>query len=75
MSSPDRSQRAFPRASAALAAALLGVCALSASGPAEVRALGDDTRVSLTGLALAGLPEPLPTARRRLAWEVHRRTS
>ncbi|NOY90247.1 MAG: DUF4159 domain-containing protein, partial [Deltaproteobacteria bacterium] len=30
---------------------------------------------SLTGLALAGLPEPLPTARRRLAWEVHRRTS
>jgi len=62
---------------AALAAALLCLWAgaLVSLGPRSVRALGDDTRVALTGLALGNTPEPLPTARRRLAWEVHRRTS
>jgi len=58
-----------------LTGSLVAVAWLSAWPPARVDALGDDTRVEITGLSLAGLPEPLPTARRRLAWEVHRRTS
>ncbi|MBO6937236.1 MAG: DUF4159 domain-containing protein [Deltaproteobacteria bacterium] len=38
-------------------------------------ALGESSRVEIRGVAIDGLDEPRETARRRLAWEVRKRTS
>jgi len=39
------------------------------------RAIGDSSRIRLARLHLPDLPDPRPTALRRLAWELERRTS
>jgi uncharacterized protein DUF4159 len=39
------------------------------------RAIGDRSTLEMARLALPGLPDPRPTALRRLAWELVRRTS
>jgi hypothetical protein len=54
-------------------AALLGVGLLGRAGIA--RAIGDSSRIRLARLHLPDLPDPRPTALRRLAWELERRTS
>jgi hypothetical protein len=54
-------------------AALLGLGVWGRAGVA--RALGDSSRIRLARLHLADLPDPRPTALRRLAWELERRTS
>ncbi|HJK93508.1 MAG TPA: hypothetical protein RMH26_22420, partial [Polyangiaceae bacterium LLY-WYZ-15_(1-7)] len=54
----------------ALAASCL-VCA----GAVGARALGAGTRVEVRGVQVGDLPEPRESARRRLAWEVRKRTS
>jgi hypothetical protein len=41
----------------------------------HARALGDLSKLRFVRLRLPGLPDPRPTALRRLAWEVERRTS
>jgi len=53
--------------------ALLGAGFWLRSGVA--RAIGDLSRVRLARLSLPELPDPRPTALRRLAWELERRTS
>ncbi|MBX3252219.1 MAG: DUF4159 domain-containing protein [Myxococcales bacterium] len=50
------------------------VC-LGAATPTLVSALGEGTRVAILGVDAGGLDEPRPMARRRLAWEVRKRTS
>ena len=40
-----------------------------------VEALGEQTRVEIRGIRVHETPEPRPSARRRLAWEVRKRTS
>lgn len=55
-------------ASAILCAGAVGVSSSAA-------ALGESSRVEIRGVAVAGLEEPRETARRRLAWEVRKRTS
>ena len=56
--------------------AALGAPALLALGPRrEARAIGDRSLFRFARLALPGLPDPRPTALKRLAWEVVRRTS
>ena len=54
-------------------AALLGVGIWGRVGLA--RAIGDSSRIRLARLHLPDLPDPRPTALRRLAWELERRTS
>ena len=54
-------------------AALLGAGILGRSG--LLRAIGDSSRIRLARLHLPDLPDPRPTALRRLAWELERRTS
>ncbi len=56
---------------------LLATCASAfvCGAPAFAAAIGDSTRVEVRGVALTDLPEPRPSARRRLAWEVRKRTS
>ena len=56
------------RLSTAAGAALLG-----SSGPAQ--AIGDKAKLRFARLHLPDLPNPRPTALRRLAWEIERRTS
>ena len=55
-------------ASACLVLAVLG-------GTAPAAALGEGTHVEIRGVRLADRTEPHATARRRLAWEVRKRTS
>ena len=43
--------------------------------PTLAVAIGDATRVEVRGIAITDLPEPRPSARRRIAWEVRKRTS
>lgn len=50
------------------------VC-LGAVSPTLVAALGEGTHVAILGVDAGGLDEPRPMARRRLAWEVRKRTS
>jgi hypothetical protein len=54
-------------------AALLGAGLWVRAGLA--RAIGDSSRIRLARLHLPDLPDPRPTALRRLAWELERRTS
>jgi hypothetical protein len=56
-----------------LAGASLGL--LSASFGGRAFALGDHARLRFARLQLPDLPNPRPTALRRLAWEIERRTS
>ncbi|MEO0325197.1 MAG: DUF4159 domain-containing protein [Myxococcota bacterium] len=51
------------------------VSAIVCGAPALAVAIGDATRVEMRGVVIDDLPEPRPSARRRLAWEVRKRTS
>jgi hypothetical protein len=53
-------------------AALLGTSLLI---PGRARAIGDKSKLRFARLQLPDLPNPRPTALRRLAWEIERRTS
>ena len=72
MSADGRGRPALTRrqfvAGAAAASALL-------SAPRRARAIGDHSLFRFARLALPGLPDPRPSALRRLAWELVRRTS
>ena len=63
---------AAPRAAAAIVAGA-ATAGLLRARPA--RAIGDRSTLEMARLALPGLPDPRPTALRRLAWELVRRTS
>lgn len=59
---------------------LEGLLAAAAGAPAlltspDARAIGDRSLFRFARLALPGLPDPRPTALKRLAWEIVRRTS
>jgi hypothetical protein len=55
---------------------LLAAAGVAALGPGRVaRAIGDRTKLRLARLHLPDLPNPRPSALRRLAWELERRTS
>jgi hypothetical protein len=57
---------------------LLGAAAATAGGlvlPRPARAIGDKAKLRFARLHLPDLPNPRPTALRRLAWEIERRTS
>jgi hypothetical protein len=60
------SRRALLQATAALPLALAS---------RRARAMGDGSKLHLARLHLGDLPDPRPTALRRLAWELERRTS
>jgi len=64
---------AGPSRRAWLAAAAAGTTAALFGRPAF--AIGDKSNLEFARLALPGLPDPRPSALRRLAWEVVRRTS
>src|SRR3569623_2052354 len=49
--------------------------AMTAALPRPARASGDKSNLEFARLVLPGLPAPRPSALRRLAWEVVRRTS
>jgi len=66
------SRRRFLRLGAAASAGLAGLGGFDAR-PAQ--AIGDRSLLRFGRLALPGLPDPRPTALRRLAWELVRRTS
>src|SRR3569623_1383979 len=55
------------------------MAAAAGAMPAELarpaRAIGDTSTLEFARLALPGMPDPRPSALRRLAWEVVRRTS
>jgi Domain of unknown function (DUF4159) len=62
--------------------ALLGAAAAAATSfgvplllPRPARAIGDKSKLRFARLHLPDLPNPRPTALRRLAWEIERRTS
>jgi hypothetical protein len=61
------------RALGALSAGLVGELLLGDARPA--RAIGDHAQFRFARLALPGLPDPRPSAMRRWAWELVRRTS
>jgi uncharacterized protein DUF4159 len=61
------------RAFGALTAATAGGLLLGGARPA--RAIGDHALFRFGRIALPGLPDPRPTALRRLAWDLVRRTS
>jgi hypothetical protein len=82
LASPEGREAPAARASApslrppsrrTLLAAAAGLVTAAATRPA--RAIGDRSTFELGRLALPGLPDPRPSALRRLAWEVVRRTS
>ncbi len=60
-------RRAFLAGTAAVAA--------TSAGPGKAKAIGERSKLRFGRLALPGLPDPRPTALRRLAWEIERRTS
>jgi hypothetical protein len=64
---PDRARRALLAAAGAAGASLLL--------PARARAIGERSKLRLARLHLPDLPNPRPSALRRLAWELERRTS
>ena len=58
--------------------ALLGAAAAAGTSlllPRPARAIGDKSKLRFARLHLPDLPNPRPTALRRLAWEIERRTS
>jgi hypothetical protein len=57
------------------AAGLAAAAAASGLGLPRARAIGDRSSFRFGRLALAGLPDPRPSALRRLGWELVRRTS
>jgi hypothetical protein len=59
--------------SAALSSAAAGAAWLG--GPRRAQAIGDRAKLRFARLHLPDLPNPRPTALRRLAWEIERRTS
>ena len=64
------------RVAAATAWPLAFACAAAWLGAAPPgRALGPTSQVDLRGVSVGDAPEPRPTARQRLAWEVRKRTS
>jgi hypothetical protein len=71
------SRRAFARKVAEMGAGLVGAAAgglvMSRARPAH--AIGDHSLFRFGRLALPGLPDPRPTALKRLAWDLVRRTS
>ncbi len=70
-SAPAATEARLPRVLALVGASVLACLALVPTA----RALGESTRVALLGVEVAGIPEARPLARRRLAWEVRKRTS
>jgi hypothetical protein len=64
----EPSRRGFVLGAASAAAGLL-------LAPRAARAIGERSLFRFARLALPGLPDPRPTALRRLAWELVRRTS
>jgi hypothetical protein len=52
-----------------------GALALAGAGSRPAFALGERARLRFARLALPDLPNPRPTALRRLSWEIERRTS
>jgi hypothetical protein len=69
-SGPAHGRRGFLRAAAAV-----GIAGLVGARARSARAIGDRSLFRFGRLALAGLPDPRPTAWKRLAWELVRRTS
>jgi hypothetical protein len=55
--------------------ALLAGAAAGLVAPGSALAIGDHSRLRFARLHLPDLPNPRPTALRRLAWEIERRTS
>ena len=55
--------------------ALLAATGASLLWPASARAIGERSKLRLARLHLPDLPNPRPSALRRLAWELERRTS
>lgn len=55
--------------------ALLGAAAAAALWPRRARAIGERSKLRLARLHLPDVPNPRPSALRRLAWELERRTS
>lgn len=64
-------RRDFPGRRAFLA----GAAAAAVGAPRLARAIGDRSKLRLARLHLPDLPNPRPSALRRLAWELERRTS
>ncbi len=58
-----------------LTALSVALCAAALGVGSRAAALGEGSRVEIRGVSIAGLDEPRETARRRLAWEVRKRTS
>lgn len=77
MSGSVQGQSPRPRRSLGAVAATLGVGLLCAAlAPEAARALGESSLFEVRSVAYAGSePRPRPTAPRRLAWEVRKRTS
>jgi hypothetical protein len=70
------STRREPSRRAILTAATAGAGAAAATwGARSALAIGERSTLEMARLALPGLPDPRPSALRRLAWEVVRRTS
>jgi Domain of unknown function (DUF4159) len=66
-------RRLTRRAFAALGAGVAGGLVLGGARPA--RAIGEHAQIRFARLVLPGLPDPRPSAMRRWAWELERRTS
>ncbi|HEY0715329.1 MAG TPA: DUF4159 domain-containing protein [Polyangia bacterium] len=58
-----------------LGAAVAGASATGLWGSRRAFGIGDKARLRFARLALSDLPNPRPTALRRLCWEIERRTS
>ena len=65
----------LPSRRALIAAAALTPAALLLARARQALAIGDRSLFRFARLAIPGLPDPRPTALRRLAWEIVRRTS
>jgi hypothetical protein len=69
------SRRPPPSRRALLTAAVAGAATAATARLRVARAIGDRSAFQFARLTLPGLPEPRPSALRRLAWELVRRTS
>lgn len=70
--------KSFPDGRGAIPRRALLAAAASApilAAPTRAAAIGERSKIRLARLALADLPNPRPSALRRLAWELERRTS
>jgi hypothetical protein len=70
-----RTRRRFLREAGRLFAGGAVASALGVAGTPRALAIGERSQFRFARIALPGLPDPRPTALRRLAWEVVRRTS